>query len=182
MDGRKKSKPEDIVEWMKVMMKNTMTWGEQADRMTSLKLNLSTGLMDGLSLSKRFMMSLKKGMPVKGRYLQSSDIDQSSKRLTLSGIQLKTWNRVGKKAQGRRQNYRREQKAILPVWKWLRIFKNGKNIGKIYKNEDPGPSRSSSNPIHFLDCSSKQPGKCTGELERSSVSKTFRSYFITHRR
>ena len=36
-----------------------MTCGELAERMISLKVNLSTGLMDGLSLSKRLMMMLK---------------------------------------------------------------------------------------------------------------------------
>ena len=35
-----------------------MTCGELAERMISLKVNLSTGLIDGLSLSKRLMMML----------------------------------------------------------------------------------------------------------------------------
>jgi hypothetical protein len=43
---------------MKNMIKTMMTCGELAERMTSLKVNLSIGLMDGLSLSKRFMMML----------------------------------------------------------------------------------------------------------------------------
>ena len=43
---------------MKNMIKTMMECGELADRVISLKVNLSTGLMDGLSLSKRLMMML----------------------------------------------------------------------------------------------------------------------------
>jgi hypothetical protein len=43
---------------MKIMIV-TITWRELGDRMTCLKLNESTIVMDGLSLSKRFIMSLK---------------------------------------------------------------------------------------------------------------------------
>ena len=41
-----------------------MTCGELTERMISLKVNLSTGLMDGLSLSKRFMMMLNRVLDV----------------------------------------------------------------------------------------------------------------------
>ena len=62
MDGRKKAKPEFIIEWMKAMMKNVM---EPADHMASLKLE-TVNRFNGLSLSIWFMMNLKKGGPIKG--------------------------------------------------------------------------------------------------------------------
>lgn len=37
----------------------TITWRKLGDRMTSLKLSESTIMMDGLSIFKRFIMSLK---------------------------------------------------------------------------------------------------------------------------
>ena len=39
-----------------------------------------------------------------------------------------------------------------------------KNISKTYENEDPGPSRPSTNAIHVLDCGRKQPGESAREL------------------
>ena len=36
---------------------------------------------------------------------------------------------------------------------------------KTYENEDPGPSRPSTNAIHVLDCGRKQPGESARQLE-----------------
>ena len=58
---------------MKHMMNSMMTWGELADRRTSLKVNLSTGLMDGLSRSKRIMMMLNI-VETSTEYVQASNI------------------------------------------------------------------------------------------------------------
>ena len=61
MDGRKMERPEIIDPCIKAMMQLMITWGEMADRMTSLGLNSSTGVMVGLSLSRLLIMSLKIG-------------------------------------------------------------------------------------------------------------------------
>ena len=86
-----------------------MTCGELAERMTSLKVNLSTGLMDGLSLSKRFMMMLN--------IVEVSTCKASYKleRLTLSGSQIKTWNRVVLRGQRSNLVGPRGMKTILPM-------------------------------------------------------------------
>jgi hypothetical protein len=58
MDGRNNARPKSIVPSIKNMIKTMMTCGELAERRTSLKVNSSTDLIDGLSLSKRLMIML----------------------------------------------------------------------------------------------------------------------------
>jgi hypothetical protein len=54
------------------------------------------------------------------------------------------------------------------------LKRNSKINLKTYENENPGPSWSSTNAIHVLDCSSKQPRKGARELKVNFSAKDIR--------
>ena len=58
IEGRNNATPYTHVPFMNAMMKIMMTWGERMERKISLPLNLSEGLIDGRSRSRRAIMSL----------------------------------------------------------------------------------------------------------------------------
>ena len=92
MEGRKKASPVIIVPVINDIMKRMITCGEPTDRMTSLKLNLTADVMEGRSISKRLIMSLKM---VKSQYmkekqyinLEANSFSCSAKNLESRGVE-----------------------------------------------------------------------------------------------
>ena len=152
-------RPEIINPYMKAMMQPMITWGELADRMISLGLNLLTGVMVGLSLSKLLIMSLKIGELI------------CAGRCNLMKGAHSFWcsvkNRESRGVEGMMK------KQIMPTRtvnnpSYTEVIEDGivriVMRSKTYENENPSPSWSSTNAIHVLDCCRKQPGKRAGEL------------------
>ena len=157
MEGRNNANPNRHVPIIKDTKKMMMTWGERTERKISPPLNLSEGLIDGRSRSRRAIMRLRKGSEPDTQRMKIACTLFAQKWGIWILLEFQVWERT------QRDPYRLW--TILPGSsirvKWMAYF----DSEQTYKDEYPSPPWSTTDTIHVLDCCRQQTRERARKLQ-----------------